>query len=156
MTQKSSGKIAPFALRHLLDRRHAFSSAAVLRYVRNFQATSTEHIDLCKMVKLFLSTPWRHTAVVEVSLYPFLTSALDGGELSTPRAVRVTPGKEPGYPLSSKVAGPQNGSGRFWRTFVHRLLRIAYHPRSRRLRSGRTTRTVKPWCVNTLWGKKWC
>jgi hypothetical protein len=105
------------------------------------------------MVKLFLSTPWRHTAGVEVSLYPFLTSALDGGEWSTSRTVRVTPGKEPGYPLNSKVAGPQNGSGRFWRTFVRRLLRTANLPLSRRLRFGRITRAVKQRCVNTLWRK---
>ena len=38
-----------------------------------------------------------------------LTSGLDGGGLSTPRAGRFTPGKETRYPLYRRLGGPQSG-----------------------------------------------
>jgi rRNA maturation protein Nop10 len=41
-----------------------------------------------------------------------LTSALDGGEWSTPRPGRFTPGKETRYPLYRRLCGPQRRSGR--------------------------------------------
>jgi hypothetical protein len=50
---------------------------------------------------------------VEVQLYAFLTSALDGGEWSASRPGRFTPqGKSPSYPLDRRLGGPQGRSGR--------------------------------------------
>jgi hypothetical protein len=46
------------------------------------------------------------------SSYPFLTSALDGGEWSASRPGRaLPPGKEPRYPLDRRLGGPQSRSG---------------------------------------------
>jgi hypothetical protein len=39
-----------------------------------------------------------------------LTSALDGGQLSTPRPCRFTPGKAIQYPLCRRMGGPPNRS----------------------------------------------
>jgi hypothetical protein len=41
-----------------------------------------------------------------------LTSALNEGGWSTPRAGRFTPGKETRYPLYRRLGGPQGRSGR--------------------------------------------
>jgi len=46
-------------------------------------------------------------------LHSFLTSPLDGGEWSSSRLCRFTPGKETRYPLHRRVYGPWNLSGRF-------------------------------------------
>jgi hypothetical protein len=44
-----------------------------------------------------------------VYLHAFLTSALDGGELSASRLGRFTPGERvPCYPLDRKQGGPQS------------------------------------------------
>jgi hypothetical protein len=42
---------------------------------------------------------------VNVRIYVFLTSALDGGEWSASRPGRFTPGKSPRYPLDKKLDG---------------------------------------------------
>ena len=44
-----------------------------------------------------------------------LISALDGGEWSTPRPGRFTPGKETGCPLYLRLGGPQSRSSRVWK-----------------------------------------
>jgi hypothetical protein len=41
-----------------------------------------------------------------------LTSVLDGGEWSTPRSGRFTPGKDNRYPFYRRLVGPQGRSGR--------------------------------------------
>jgi hypothetical protein len=49
---------------------------------------------------------------VEVQLYEFLTSALDGGRWSASCSGRFTyRGKSPRYPLDRRLGGPQNRSG---------------------------------------------
>jgi hypothetical protein len=48
------------------------------------------------------TTPWKRTGGVEVH-HEFLTSALDGGELSASRSSRFTPGQEP---LDRRLGGP--------------------------------------------------
>jgi hypothetical protein len=46
------------------------------------------------------------------SSYSFLTSVLDGGEWSASRPGRALPrGKDPRYPLHSRLGGPQSWSG---------------------------------------------
>ena len=55
----------------------------------------------------------RHTKGVEVKLYSFLTSALDGEDWSTSRPGRFIPSEEPLYPLNRGLDGPQSWSGRF-------------------------------------------
>jgi hypothetical protein len=50
---------------------------------------------------------------IEVQLHSFLTSALDGGEWSTSRLGRFTPGKECQYPSSRRLGGSQGRSGQF-------------------------------------------
>jgi hypothetical protein len=50
---------------------------------------------------------------VDVQLHAFLTSALDGGELSASRPGRFTSqGKSPWYPLDRRLGEPQSRSGR--------------------------------------------
>jgi hypothetical protein len=49
----------------------------------------------------------------EMKLYSFFTTALNGSEWSTSRPGRFTCGKEPQYPLCSRLGGPQGLSGRF-------------------------------------------
>jgi hypothetical protein len=66
-------------------------------------------------VNMSLTTPWRHIGGTEVQLHSFLTSALDGGEWSTSRSGRFTPGKETRYLLNRRLGGSQRRSGRFWR-----------------------------------------
>jgi hypothetical protein len=51
----------------------------------------------------------------EVYLHPFLTSALDRGGWPTQRRRRLTPCKEPRYPLYRRLGGPPGRSGRMWR-----------------------------------------
>jgi hypothetical protein len=48
----------------------------------------------------------------EVYLHSFLTSALYGGKLLTPRPDRFIPGTEPLYPLNMKLGGSRSRSGR--------------------------------------------
>jgi hypothetical protein len=55
---------------------------------------------------------WRQRGAVEVYLYSFLTSALDGDGWSTPRPGRFTYRKEIRYPLYGNLGGPQGLSGR--------------------------------------------
>jgi len=57
-------------------------------------------------VKLSTCTPLRHTGGAAVLLHPFLTSALDGSELSTSCPVRFFPRNDP-------LSGPLSWTGRF-------------------------------------------
>lgn len=45
--------------------------------------------------------------------YSFLAWTLHGGEWFAARPGRCTPGKDPRYPLSRRLAGPQSWSGRY-------------------------------------------
>ena len=68
---------------------------------------------------------------VKVSLRSFLTSALDGGEWPTSRPSRFTPGKQPRYPLNTRLwMRPQSRSGRLGeqKTLVYARNRTQDHP----------------------------
>jgi len=54
-------------------------------------------------VRMYLSTSLRHIGGVEVYSHSLLTSALDGGELSTSRPGRFTPEKVPSYPSKNEA-----------------------------------------------------
>jgi hypothetical protein len=52
--------------------------------------------------------PWRSTGGVEVELHDFLTSALDGGDLSASRPGRFTPEERaPGTQWTAGWVGPR-------------------------------------------------
>jgi hypothetical protein len=48
---------------------------------------------------------------VEVKLYPFINTALEGGEGSASRPGRSLPPEKARYPLYRKLGGPQGRSG---------------------------------------------
>jgi hypothetical protein len=65
-----------------------------------------------KAKKLPHYTPWRRLGDRRYSSYPFSTLALDKSEWSTPRPGHaLSPGKDPRYPLNSRLGGPQSRSG---------------------------------------------
>ena len=78
-------------------------------------AVSTPHLTycLCCMLtaKLSLSTSWKRIGGTAVYLHWFLTSALDGGEWSTSRLRRFTPGKGPGIHWVGGWVGPWSTTG---------------------------------------------
>jgi len=45
---------------------------------------------------------------VEVQLHPFLILVVDGGTRLTSGPGRFTPGKEPRYPLNTRLGGPHS------------------------------------------------
>jgi len=57
------------------------------------------------------SMPRSHTGVLDVQLYPFLTSTLHGGEWLASQPGRSTPGTEGRRLLNRKLSGPQCRSG---------------------------------------------
>jgi hypothetical protein len=66
----------------------------------------------CKRTCHFITCHSSHRGGTEVWLYSFLTSALDGGRLSTPQPSHFTPGKSAGTHCTRRLAGPQGRSGR--------------------------------------------
>ena len=60
-----------------------------------------------------LPTSERYTGGAEVQLHSSLTSMLGGDEWLASRPDRFIPGKEPWYPLTRRLRGPQSWSGRF-------------------------------------------
>ena len=48
-----------------------------------------------------------------IGQFIFLTSAVDGGEWLTSRPGRFTPGRDPRYPLKTRLGGPQRRSEHF-------------------------------------------
>ena len=74
-------------------------------------------VDIFKNSNLesFLSMPRSNTAVVDLWIDSFLTSAQDGGEWSTLRPARFNPYKEQWYTMNRRLGGPQKRCGRFGR-----------------------------------------
>jgi len=66
---------------------------------------------------------------VEVLLHSFLTSALEGGEWSTPHTGKFIPGKDPRYPLNRTLGGPQSLSGRYGKE-KHFIYLLGIEPRT--------------------------
>jgi hypothetical protein len=64
--------------------------------------------------KFALCTPWRHVWGVDVCLHSFLTSELEGGELSASRLAALPTERSPRYPLNRSLCAPEP-VGTFWR-----------------------------------------
>ena len=73
---------------------------------------------------------------VGVLVRSFLSSALDGDEWSVLRFWPLAPGKEPWYPLNTRLGRPQNRSGRIF-FFAEEKKSFATPP-------GFESRTVQP------------
>jgi hypothetical protein len=52
---------------------------------------------------------------IEVQFYPFMTTALEGGEGSASRPDRSLPPGKNRYPLYRRLGGPQGRSGKVWK-----------------------------------------
>lgn len=64
-------------------------------------------------VKLSLHIPWRYTWEMEVQLFSFLSSALDGCEWSASHPATLPPGRAPWYPVNRVLGRPWSQPGSF-------------------------------------------
>jgi hypothetical protein len=72
----------------------------------------------------FVAQPLRHVDWKEVYLHLLWILVLGGGEGTTSRPGRFTPGKEPKYPFNRKLGGSQSRSGRFGEEKISYVCRI--------------------------------
>jgi hypothetical protein len=76
----------------------------------------------CKRIKAGRSVPFNYKGKFVHTVEPHGSVGTRLGECSTLRPRHFITGKEPRYPFSRRLFGPQSGSGRFWRRDNHFLL----------------------------------